>query len=180
MVRDITASCEGGSIRLSWEWTDKNIETVKIFYKRDEIVDGEGTLFSEEIAPVPGEKRGRAARPYVGERGLYTFTFSPKMAEDPEKNKVSFRGVMLGAPVRVPWRISREKGNAVIRFGNFEGKIPSGVAWVENDMRKYQLDYELKSDSVLLFPTAIDGAKVFLYAREPYNKLYHFYKEFFE
>lgn len=177
MVRDLISLCENGLIRISWEWTDRNVDGIQIFYKRKETVKEDGILFTEEeIVPVPGNRRGKAERDFAGEQGLYTFIIIPKLGNSSDKKKIFIEDVMLGEPVEIMWGFFREKGNLLIRFKYFPGKIPTGIVYMEDDERSYQLDYELDKDSVLLFPAEVDKNKIRLKVKTPYNKVYHFYR----
>ena len=110
MLKNVVISCENGFIKLSWEWENKNIESVKIYYKKREIIEGDGSIFmQEEIMRLPYNKVGKAERPISGERGVYTFTFVPKMTDHSMGRKTVIENVVLGEIIRIPWKISLQK-----------------------------------------------------------------------
>lgn len=194
LITDITVTCERGYINLAWEWADPSVDSVMAYYMRDGA-QGDGSPFlKEEIMRMPYSKRGNASRELRNEWGLYTFTLVPKRRDGAYGEKASKGHIMLGEPLDVPWKFVKRGEDVAICFPNLKGNVPGGVACLETGGCTYQMDYVLTKDTVLLFPWQIEAgqikicaqkplkrqghsAQAVIYAREPFDQAYHFYKD---
>lgn len=178
MLEDIKVACEKGIIRISWAWADRNVKSVRIYYKKSEVKEGIGTPFrKEEVVAIPGMKKGNVERNMASEWGLYTFAFVCRMKDGSVGETVVERDVMLGECVHVPWEFQSEKGNLMITFRNFTEEIPSGIVCLKNGEDRYCLDHEINRDTILVFLLKEDTKKIRIYARVPYDKVYRFDKK---
>lgn len=179
MLKDVIAVCENGCIKLLWEWADEKVESIRIYYKRSEIAEGDGSIFlDEDVMHIPYNRRGRAERTINGECGLYTFTIIPKMADGSIGEKFLVKDIMLGEIVRVPWSFSTQKDNVTIVFPDFTDKVLAGAACLDNGICRQRLDYELNKDTILFFPfSSINTERIKLCACKPYDMVYCFYKK---
>ena len=177
MIKNVDISCESGRIKIDWEWNNRNIESMRIYYKKKEIMTGDGSLFlTEEVLPLPAHKMGKAERLLAGESGIYTFTFAVRMKDDIREKKVVIDDIMLGMPVNIPWKVFMVKGKQVISFKEFRGKVEAKIVWIKIADLEYRLDYEVTAKTELMFSNQTDMDKLEIFTKTPYNKVYHFYK----
>ena len=78
MPENVSIRCEGNFIKVNWEWGCSDFISMKIFYKKKEIENGDGAEFTiGGVLYYPGKQNGNAEKRLTNESGLYTFTLLP-------------------------------------------------------------------------------------------------------
>lgn len=173
MLKKISITCEEGKIKIYWEWNDQSVESVAIFYKKSNILNGDGTSFlSSIIMRYPHRMSGSAERQLVDERGLYTFTFLPKGQNGGYGDKIVLPNIMLGKPMTVYWKIQERREGDTIVFPQLSERLPAGSACLLGEGFCFPLDYEIDESTKLVFGNGIADRHLEIAFREPYNKVY--------
>ena len=173
MLKNISITCREGKIKVYWEWDHEFAESVSIFYKKSSIPNGDGTSFlSSIVMRRPHQMSGAAERQLVDERGLYTFTFLPRGKDGYYEDKIVLREVMLGTPVTVYWEIQRQREGDAIVFPGLSERLPVGSACLRGKGFCFPLDYEIDSNTKLMFQNGVDSNGLRFAFREPFDKVY--------
>lgn len=173
MFEDVKAGCEGGRIRLTWEWGDESLTGTDIYYRRKESGDGRGTLFTSErqVFRVQGSSHGVAEKALTDERGLYTFTFVG-ISRSGVCPDVRVENIMLGQPVQISWRMRSARDGLFIEFQGCERELPPGILYVEYRGCRMPLNYPVNDSTKLLVPEHVDGSPYRLCVHEPFDRAY--------
>ncbi len=175
MPENVSIRCEGNFIKVNWEWGSSDFISMKIFYKKKEIENGDGTEFTlGGVLYYPGRQNGNAEKRLTNESGLYTFTLLPVGKNGISGQKTVVTDIMLGEQKEVNWHIVYQKDRVLIVFPKLEFTIPSSVVFIKYDNYMAPLNYKINSDSKLFFPFGIDTGHIALIAKKPYDKVYRF------
>lgn len=175
MPEKVSIRCEGNFIKVNWEWGCSDYISMKIFYKKKEIENGDGSEFTlGGVLYYPGKQNGNAEKRLTNENGLYTFTLLPVGQNGAFGEKTIVTDIMLGEQQKVAWHIAYQKDKVQIVFPKLEFSIPPGVVYVKYDNYIAPLNYEIHCDSCLFFPFGIDTGHIALIAKKPYDKVYQF------
>lgn len=175
MPENVSIRCEGNFIKVNWEWGCSDFISMKIFYKKKEIENGDGAEFTiGGVLYYPGKQNGNAEKRLTNESGLYTFTLLPVGQNGIPGEKTIVTDIMLGEQQKVGWHIVYQKDKVQIVFPKLEFTIPPSVVFIKYDNYIAPLNYEINCGSRLLFPFEIDTGHIALIAKKPYDKVYRF------
>lgn len=175
MPENVSIRCEGNFIKVNWGWGCSDFISMKIFYKKKEIENGDGAEFTiGGVLYYPGKQNGNAEKRLTNESGLYTFTLLPVGQNGIPGEKTIVTDIMLGEQQKVGWHIVYQKDKVQIVFPKLEFTIPPSVVFIKYDNYIAPLNYEINYDSRLLFPFGIDTGHIALIAKKPYDKVYRF------
>ena len=175
MPENVSIRCEGNFIKVNWEWGCSDFISMKIFYKKKEIENGDGAEFTiGGVLYYPGKQNGNAEKRLTNESGLYTFTLLPVGQNGIPGEKTIVTDIMLGEQQKVGWHIVYQKDKVQIVFPKLEFTIPPSVVFIKYDIYIAPLSYQINYFSTLLFPFVLDTGHIALIAKKPYDKVYRF------
>ncbi len=181
MLENIRIKSEDGKIKVLWEWSEDEVTSVDIRYKKSEIESGDGTEFMQGgVSRHPGVKTGNAERRLMGEFGLYTFTFVMHFKNNPQDEKMSIPNVALGKPFKIYWRIENTKNGMMLSFLSEQANqatLKAGSISMLYEQYRYIFRQEISDTAKLVFPGDIRAEAVTLRAVEPYDQIYQLIRQ---
>lgn len=176
MLQDISFKQELGYFHINWVWC-KEIESVEIRYKKSEIYEGEGALFtSERVLKRPGNGVGSIHKRLINEWGLYTFFFQPYLIDGRKGERSVCSNIMVGKKKNVFWEVNQEKERRIISFEGNEVVVPPGIIHFEFELEGkiflYESAYQIDRTTRLVIPFWEKRVNFAIRAKKPYDKAY--------